>query len=154
MSSPHELMVAELQSTVVSKLRAQGFKGSYPHFRRFVGNRVDLLTFQHDKWGRGFVLEIARATAEGVTRHWGEVISANKITAHDLHPSERKRIKPREGPGQIHGFDTIRDNLEHAPRRYLSYCHTLKRGGLRLHPGRTEELTSTHWSGLPNYQGI
>ena len=99
MSSPHELMVAELQSTVVSKLRAQGFKGSYPHFRRFVGNRVDLLTFQHDKWGRGFVLEIARATADGVTRHWGEVISANKITAHDLHPSERKRIKPREGPG-------------------------------------------------------
>jgi hypothetical protein len=99
MSSQHDSMVAELKSTVISKLRAQGFKGSYPHFRRFVENRVDLLTFQHDKWGGGFVIEIAHAPAEGVTTDWGQAISANRITAHDLHPNARKRIQPREGPG-------------------------------------------------------
>jgi hypothetical protein len=99
MSSQHNSMVAELKSTVISKLRERGFKGSYPHFRRIVENRVDLLTFQHDRWGGGFVIEIARAPADGITTHWGEAISANKITAHDLHPNERKRIQPREGPG-------------------------------------------------------
>jgi hypothetical protein len=99
MSSQHDSMVAELKSTVITKLRARGFQGSYPHFRRFVEDRVDLLTFQHDKWGGGFVIEIARAPAEGVTAHWGKAISANKVTAHDLHPNQRKRIQPREGPG-------------------------------------------------------
>ena len=67
MSSQHDSMVAELKITVIPKLRAQGFKGSYPHFRRIVENRVDLLTFQHDRWGGGFVIEIARAPAGGIT---------------------------------------------------------------------------------------
>lgn len=34
-----------------------------------------------------------------MTTYWGEHIQPNKITAHDLSPYNRKRIKPRSGSG-------------------------------------------------------
>ena len=64
MPSQHDSMVAELKSTVISVLRAQGFKGSYPHFRRFVENRVDLFSIQHDKWGGGFADRTTRRSRD------------------------------------------------------------------------------------------
>ncbi|MCG2591159.1 DUF4304 domain-containing protein [Ramlibacter sp. XY19] len=97
MATPRESMDAELKAAVVPALRLVGFKGSYPHFRRLSGPYVDLLTFQFDKWGGGFVLEITRASAAGFTTHWGMLIPASKLTALDLHPDSRRRIQPREG---------------------------------------------------------
>jgi len=89
----------ELKTAVVPALRERGFKGSYPHFRRISATRVDLLTFQFDKWGGGFVIEIAHGSAQGFTTHWGKFIPASKLTAWDLHPDSRRRLQPREGSG-------------------------------------------------------
>lgn len=60
---------------------------------------MDLLTFQFDKHGGGFVVEIARCGDDGFTTHWGQHIPASKMKAWDLHPNDRHRIKPREGSG-------------------------------------------------------
>lgn len=80
-----------LARIVVPKLRSIGFKGSFPHFRRILPNRIHLLTFQFDRYGGGFVIEIANCKAEGYTTSWGKKIEPNKITAHDLYV--RKRIQ-------------------------------------------------------------
>ncbi|OYU41701.1 MAG: hypothetical protein CFE44_28275 [Burkholderiales bacterium PBB4] len=91
-------MDAALKAIVVPVLRERGFTGSFPHFRR-IAAAVDLVTFQFDRNGGGFVIETAVAKKEGFTTHWGKHIPASKLTAWDLNPNERKRLKPREGAG-------------------------------------------------------
>jgi Domain of unknown function (DUF4304) len=81
-----------LKEYVVPVLRERGFKGSFPHFRR-------LLQDQYDKNGGGFVVEISRCGVEGITTYWGKHVPAAKITAWDLHPDQRLRLKLKEGAG-------------------------------------------------------
>ena len=97
MSVEREAINSALAQLVVPELRSHGFKGSMPHFRRNARGAIELLTFQFDRHGGGFVIEISRCSEHGFTTSWGKQISANKVTAHDLHPSQRKRIRPRDG---------------------------------------------------------
>jgi hypothetical protein len=98
-SKDREAMDAALKKMVVPVLRKKGFRGSLPHFRRASSGGIDLLTFQFDKWGGGFVVEISKCPLDGFTMRWGERIPPNKVTAHHLHPDQRKRIQPRDGSG-------------------------------------------------------
>jgi hypothetical protein len=52
-------MIKKLNDIVVPVLRQSNFKGSFPHFRRVTAERTNLLTFQFDRSGGGFVIEIA-----------------------------------------------------------------------------------------------
>jgi hypothetical protein len=92
-------MSVALKEIVIPILRNRRFTGSFPHFRRVNIATVDLLTFQFDKWGGGFIVEIASGSIDGWITHWGKHIPANKLTAHDLHPDSRKRIQPRDVSG-------------------------------------------------------
>lgn len=85
-------MIAVLKSIVVPALRQRGFTGSFPHLRRLGTNQIDLVTFQFDKWGGGFVVEISRCGPDGVTTPWGDKIPPRKVTAHDLNPRDRLRL--------------------------------------------------------------
>lgn len=97
MSTPHERMVRALKETVVPRLRSRGFKGTFPHFRRGRLEQVDLLSFQFDKWGGGFVIEIARCAPEGIIHPSGKRIPAADVTAWNVHPMERVRLQPSLG---------------------------------------------------------
>lgn len=87
-------MIQVLKELVVPMLRMQGFKGSFPHFRRNKIDSMHLLTFQFDKWGGGFAVELACCSAEGVTMYWGEKVPANKVTVH--HVNTRYRLGARD----------------------------------------------------------
>src|SRR5262245_60374911 len=91
-------MEAALKGIVVPELRRAGFTGSIPHFRRS-REVIDLITFQFDRHGGGFVIEVATGESTGFTTHWGKHIPANKLTAWDLPPERRKRLKPGSGSG-------------------------------------------------------
>jgi hypothetical protein len=112
-------MEAELKSVVVPKLHASGFKGSYPHFRRFAASGIHLLTFQHDKWGGGFVIEIACAPSAGITTYWGKAIAPGKVTAWDIHPEGRRRIKPSEGTGTDSWFRYDQEDFNQCAKQAL-----------------------------------
>lgn len=99
MKDLREEMDAELKNTVVPVLRQLGFKGSFPHFRRPSPAAIDLLTFQFDRNGGGFVIEIAQCSSDGITTPWGQHIPATKVRAWDLHPDRRHRIQPHAGAG-------------------------------------------------------
>jgi len=86
-----------LKATVVPVLRNLGFTGSFPHFRRRQPKRIDLLTFQFDRYGGGFVIEIVQCDTEGFTNHWGEHIPPEKVTAWDV--PQRVRVQPGAGSG-------------------------------------------------------
>jgi hypothetical protein len=100
-------MDAALRETFVPVLRARGFKGSLPHFRRLLPDRVDLLSVQFDRHGGGFVVEVSRCSPDGVTTALGKHIPASRATAHDLHPDKRHRLgSPRPGTeGRWFRFD-------------------------------------------------
>ncbi len=99
MLSPRELMDVALKASVVPMLRESGFTGSYPHFRRTHVTHVDLLTFQFDINGGGFLVEIARCGIGGITTHRGKHIPASQVRNWDTYPHDRFRIKPGDGSG-------------------------------------------------------
>lgn len=61
-----ELMDQALKELFVPKLRLLGFKGSYPHFRRYNENSIDIIGIQFSQWGASFYIEITKAPASGV----------------------------------------------------------------------------------------
>ncbi len=87
-----EAMNAALRDRLVPVLRARGFRGSLPHYRRIRATAIDLLTVQFDKWGGGFVVELGRCGPGGFTTAWGKEIPPGQVTAHDLNPSDRHRL--------------------------------------------------------------
>ncbi|MBT2606396.1 DUF4304 domain-containing protein [Bacillus sp. ISL-53] len=89
-SNDRKMMDTALKQVVIPILREQGFKGSFPHFRRFNENNIDLITLQFNKWGGSFVVELATWPKEETTMYWGEKTPPNKVTAH--HMDERFRL--------------------------------------------------------------
>jgi hypothetical protein len=71
-------MLAALRTYVLPELRARGFRGSLPQLRRASIESIDLITVQFDKWGGGFIIEIARCEPTGVTTHWGKQIASSR----------------------------------------------------------------------------
>lgn len=53
-------------------LRKQEFKGSSPNFRRNNEMNIDLITFQFNRSGGSFVVELATCPIEGITMNWGK----------------------------------------------------------------------------------
>ena len=115
-------MIRALQRIAVPVLRKQGFSGSFPHFRRIGSNQIDLLTFQFDKRGGGFVAEAARCRIDGLTTYWGEHIPPQKVKAIHLHPNERLRLG--SSPGQDHWFRYDNHESVHSvAESLLTYLH-------------------------------
>ena len=90
-TSTRKEMIKYLSEFVIPVLRQKDFKGSFPHFRRITAERINLMTFQFDKYGGGFVIEITNCKPSGFTSAWGTKIEPKKLTAHDLY--NRKRIQ-------------------------------------------------------------
>jgi hypothetical protein len=88
-------MIQSLKQHVVPVLRNKGFKGSFPHVRRFGKDRIDLLMFQFDKWGGGFVVEISQCGSEGIP--WGDtVVPPNKTTVPYTKAMSRYRLGAKD----------------------------------------------------------
>jgi hypothetical protein len=81
MIDARDQMRKALEDLVLPRLRELGFDGSFPPLRRRRADRVNLFTFQFDRHGGGFIVEIAQCAPEGVTTHWGKPIAASKMTA-------------------------------------------------------------------------
>jgi Domain of unknown function (DUF4304) len=92
MSDSRDRMIAALREMVVPVLRDMGFSGSFPHFRRIRDSQIDLLTFQFNRYGGSFVVEIAFCAPDGFTTHWGKHIPPNEVQARDIHPTQRLRL--------------------------------------------------------------
>jgi len=97
-------MIAALKAEFVPALKERGFKGSFPHFRRIKPDKIDLLTVQFDKWGGGFVIEIAKCGPEGITTSWGLHIPPNKVRAWDANDPGPDLVPPLLGR-TASGFD-------------------------------------------------
>ncbi len=82
-----------LRESVIPDLRERGFRGSFPHFRRLLPTRIDLLTFQFYSSGGSFVVEIAQCGADGAKLSW-KTVAPEKSTAIDVLPRLRLGSDP------------------------------------------------------------
>jgi hypothetical protein len=82
-------MIKNLNEIVVPTLRQLNFKGSFPHFRRITSDRINLLTFQFDRNGGGFVIELANCNSKGYETALGSSTPPNKLTAQDFYKTKR-----------------------------------------------------------------
>ncbi|QCR33478.1 DUF4304 domain-containing protein [Lysinibacillus sp. SGAir0095] len=111
-SNEREMMNNALKKVAVPFLREQGFKGTLPHFRRKNETNIDLITFQFDRWGGSFVVELATCSVEGVTTYWGEQILPNKVTAHDVNERFRLGAKSKDEDGIWFSFEKEKSEEE------------------------------------------
>ena len=54
-------MNAALEREVIAKLKADGFEGKFPHYRRVFSDRIELISFPKDKYGNAFHVEASIA---------------------------------------------------------------------------------------------
>jgi hypothetical protein len=109
-SNDRKKMDIALNKVVLPVLRNQGFKGSIPHLRRTNENNIDLITFQYNRWGGSFVVELAISPIEGVTMYWGEQIPPNKVNAQHINKRFRLGAKSEKDDGIWFNFeDAITD---------------------------------------------
>ncbi len=71
-----------LKQIVVPYLRQQGFKGTFPHFRRLTETKIDLLSFQFRIQGGGFFIDLASSTPNGFVDGSGNFVPPNKLNAY------------------------------------------------------------------------
>lgn len=93
MSLERNKMIKSLKEIVIPELRKRNFKGSFPHFRKTKNGITNLLTFQFDRNGGGFIIEIANWKETEFITSWGKIIPLNKLTVFDLN--KRHRIYPK-----------------------------------------------------------
>ncbi len=82
-----------LKRIVLPALREKGFTGTLPHLRKITPSEIHLISFQFNKYGGGFVVEIAKTKNEPFRTRSGEIIEPKKLIA--LCVEERERICPK-----------------------------------------------------------
>lgn len=97
-----EAVNREIKSVIVPELRKFNFKGSFPHFKRiFDDGKVDYLSFQFNRYGGSFVIELAVAYPykgkEGNFCYWDEVTPELIKKSNYGYTNERLRIEPHKG---------------------------------------------------------
>ena len=115
---------SEIKNTIVPDLRKEGFKGSFPHFRRmFEDDRVDYISFQFNKWGGSFIVEMAVAYPylgkEGNFYYWDEITPEFIKKSNYGYTKERLRIKPHNGDWFEYNDNNYEEVVECA-RRLIS----------------------------------
>jgi Domain of unknown function (DUF4304) len=143
MSDSRDQMIATLREVVVPVLRDMGFRGSFPHFRRIRDTQVDLLTFQFNRYGGSFVVELAYCSPDGFTTTRGEHIAPQKVQVHDMHPKQRLRLGSHPPQKNDHWF-------HYEPATLTVYTETALRV-LPLLRSDAEDFWRTHCPAMQPY---
>ena len=78
---------------VIPVLREAGFKGSFPDFRRFTPDRIDLITFKFDRSGGGLFVEVSQCGVRGTTTRNGDVVEPRAVKVWDMQHGQIFRLQ-------------------------------------------------------------
>ncbi|MFJ5771643.1 DUF4304 domain-containing protein [Psychrobacillus sp. NPDC093180] len=124
-----KMMDNALKKILVPVLRKLEFKGSFPHFRRLNENNIDLITFQFNRWGGSFIVELATCSTDGVTMYFGEQVPPNKVTAHCINKRFRLGAQSEEVDGIWFDFENAKteEDFEKVAFRVLALLNVTDR---------------------------
>ena len=57
--SQSQKMRTALKELVIPNLLDRGFEGKYPHYKKIYDERIELLSFDTNKWGNSFTVEVS-----------------------------------------------------------------------------------------------
>ncbi len=76
--SQSQKMKSALNKLVIPKLLERGFEGKYPHYKKIYDDRIELLSFETNKWGNSFTVEISTVFLPSSKRNNNFCDSKNK----------------------------------------------------------------------------
>jgi Domain of unknown function (DUF4304) len=121
------IMDRVLKEIFVPELRARGFTGSFPHYRRIKSDRIDLISFHYPRRAGQFVVELSQCGLAGIKTEWGEAIPPNKVTVNDTGPGDRFRLSYKWGwRGKIFVFDAPSYDPPAAPTEAATEANCVK----------------------------
>ena len=109
MGAGKQIIIA-LKDKVIPELRKNGFTGSYPHFLRASKEKIDLLSFQFNKYGGSFTIEISAAYPN--RNEYKNFYLVGDKTINDLKSSNtfvRYRLGETDGD---HWFEFNQNNID------------------------------------------
>jgi len=92
--SAREGMIQVLGQIVVPSLARKGFTGQFPHFRRVMSERIDLLSFFFNPYGHGFVFKSGRCGPGGFIKRNGKHVAPEKLKTSDMSYMQLNWISP------------------------------------------------------------
>ena len=105
-------MRSALIKFVVPNLEALGFVGIFPNYQRRRDKTLDILNFQLDKFGGGFVINAGQAPADGLLLPSGMVEAIDLTCGHPL--PRRARFQPGRTGNLLDWFRFDNANDENA----------------------------------------
>jgi len=116
MTVDRENMQRAIKHFVVPKIRALGFKGSFPYFKRCINEEHQMLMIFFNKYGGSFYVEAGRLSAQRVRelqQHWadvGKLLDESSLTVGHCQPDHRGRLGPDGFSRKDHWFVFGPDN--------------------------------------------
>ena len=115
-----QIMLSALQTYTIPCLRDIGLEGKYPHFRRQKDNCIELITFQTNKHGGAFTIEVSAVFPNSKNKNYSlfSGISEEKPTVWNT--IERYRLN-----GMFDGWFYYRDVYQKRTLRFGTLYHDI-----------------------------
>jgi len=116
MTVDRENMQRAIKHFVIPQIRALGFKGSFPYFKRRANEEHQMLMIFFNKYGGSFYVEAGRISDQRVRelqQHWvnaGKSLDESSLTVGHCQPGHRGRLGPGGFSRQDHWFVFGPDN--------------------------------------------
>ncbi|WP_294751664.1 DUF4304 domain-containing protein [uncultured Exiguobacterium sp.] len=113
-----QMMIQAMKTIMVPYLRAHGFKGSYPHFRRKQDSFQEILMIYITKYSEDFYMETSIVPLTGYVDFEGDTILPNKVKVSDLKAEERfivgaDLVETPDGDGKSFVMNGLTTKQEH-----------------------------------------
>ena len=102
--SNREIMLSALKEHTFPLLKKRGFTGKYPNFRRKFDNCIELISFQTNKWGGSFTIEVSAVFPESENKNYTLHDGVTEETFGVEATNHRYRL-----PGMFDGWFYYRD---------------------------------------------
>ena len=99
-----QIMLKALKKYTFPVLMEQGFTGKHPNFRRKLDNCIELITFQTNKWGGSFTIEVSAVFPESEQKNYTLYEGVTEETLGVEATNYRYRL-----PGMFDGWFYYRD---------------------------------------------
>ena len=100
-------MISSLKEYVFPLLREKGYTGSYPHFHKIENDSIDLISFQTDKYGGAFRVEVSAAFPESDNKNYTLYGDMTEKTLNVTATNKRYRL-PGMYDGKFYYTDVYR----------------------------------------------
>ncbi len=99
-----QIMLNALKKHTFPVLMAQGFTGNHPNFRRKLENCIELISFQTNKWGGSFTIEVSAVFPNSENKNYSLYDGVTEETFGVEATNRRYRL-----PGMFNGWFYYRD---------------------------------------------